>query len=398
MIFKGGNFHFLLLQLSSLLLVPSTNSYQIFYGCLTKPNMIAFGGTIDGPNSSIQVESLEACALACTKEPDCTTFFYKESASLPCQLRKTTELQAKSGFTGGWCPKGALFNPDVGSLLGPVKDSVPLRCSSRTGKVCQFPVKVGGKVHWDCVDRDGIPVCNTREESFLQTFPDLSSFDQCGACSKCGSNNAVYEGFLLTEKDESDAIFKDVDSKEECRILCHLAEGCSFFNFVGKFKQCSLKYGVGKKKIEEEEKAERFSGSSADVETYFGPKFCPEDCKEPQEVADRSFAATVTCQVSCRLGNSEVLVPAASIGKVCEGDNPRFDPALPTSTKSPTGDGGKVVYPSGTTKLERIVNKPPSTTSATSSLEDNPKSSSAKIFNQFQIILGAIVSVALVVF
>ena len=67
--------------------------------------MIAFGGAIDGPKGSIQVsllllsfmvdiflwlisasttcvnvkkvESLEACALACTKESDCTTFFYK---------------------------------------------------------------------------------------------------------------------------------------------------------------------------------------------------------------------------------------------------------------------------------------------------------------------------------
>ena len=39
---------------------------------------------------------------------------------------------------------------------------VPLTHSIRTGKVCQFPVKVGGKVHWDCVDRGGTSVCNTR--------------------------------------------------------------------------------------------------------------------------------------------------------------------------------------------------------------------------------------------
>ena len=37
-------------------------------------------------------------------------FVEKESDSLPCHLRKTTELQAKSGFTGGWCPKGDFLN------------------------------------------------------------------------------------------------------------------------------------------------------------------------------------------------------------------------------------------------------------------------------------------------
>ena len=142
------------------------------------------------------MESLEACALACTKEPDCTTFFYKVlyvviykwwwwDYSFFCKIflyvftfwfnlttlwnrnrphcpvnweRRQNYKQRVASQEGGvlkvifsitlqifatykfikipesFCQalcSGALFNPDVGSLLGPVKDSVPLRCSSR---------------------------------------------------------------------------------------------------------------------------------------------------------------------------------------------------------------------------------------------------------------------------
>jgi len=144
-------------------------------------------------------------------------------------------------------------------------------------------------------------------------------------------------------------------------MLCHLAEGCSFFNFVPKFQECSLKYGVGKQK---EKIVERIvSGSqNKDSETYFGPKFCPDDCNEPQLIAERNVGATLSCTVSCRLGDRNVIVPAASIGKVCgDNDGPRMDQPPPS-----TSEGSKVD--------PKIVNSPPSSTSNTL-LQDSLKSS-----------------------
>jgi len=255
-----------------------------------------------------------------------------------------TELQKRIGYTGGWCPRGLMFHPDVGN----VKASLPVLCSAGSGRICQFPVKVKGQIHWNCLDRSGTPVCNTREDSAMQSFNDLSNFEECGTCDQCGSNT-IYEGFLLADKENTSAIFKDVISKEECRMLCHLAEGCSFFNFVPKFQECSLKYGVGKQK---EKIVERIvSGKQIkESEVYFGPKFCPDDCDEPQLIAERNVGATLSCTVSCRLGDRDVIVPAASIGKVCgDDDGPRMD--QPTQS---TAEGSEVD--------PKIVNSPPSST------------------------------------
>merc|ERR1712181_138 len=255
-----------------------------------------------------------------------------------------TELQKRIGYTGGWCPRGLMFHPDVGN----VKASLPVLCSAGSGRICQFPVKVKGQIHWNCLDRSGTPVCNTREDSAMQSFNDLSNFEECGTCDQCGSNT-IYEGFLLADKENTSAIFKDVISKEECRMLCHLAEGCSFFNFVPKFQECSLKYGDGKQK---EKIVERIvSGKQIkESEVYFGPKFCPDDCDEPQLIAERNVGATLSCTVSCRLGDRDVIVPAASIGKVCgDDDGPRMD--QPTQS---TAEGSEVD--------PKIVNSPPSST------------------------------------
>jgi len=335
--------------LLSILFIPSTFSYRTLHGCLTKPDMIAFGKDIEGPSGgSIQVDSLESCALACSQESACRTFFFKESSSI-CQLRQGTELQKRTGYTGGWCPRGVTLHPDVGTLAA----SVPLQCSTGSGKICQFPVRVGEQVHWNCIDRSGTPVCNTREASAVQSFNDLSTFEECGTCDQCGSNT-IYEGFLLAEKENSNAIFKDVISKEECRILCHLAEGCSFFNFVPKFQECSLKFGVGKPKIDEEKKAvERIvpgtqvstqAGSqNKETEAYFGPKFCPDDCDEPKIIAERNFGATLTCSVNCRLDGKDVIIPAASVGKVCGDDGSRFNQEPPSTSKD----------------INKIINNPP---------------------------------------
>jgi len=358
--------------LLSILFIPSTFSYRTLHGCLTKPNMIAFGKDIGGPNGgSIEVDSLESCALACSKESACHTFFFKASTSI-CQLRQGTELLPRIGYTGGWCPRGVAFHPDVGTLTA----SVPLQCSSGSGKICQFPVKVGGQVHWNCIDRSGTPVCNTREASAVQSFSDLSTFEECGTCDQCGSNT-IYEGFLLAEKEKSTAIFKDVTSKEECRILCHLAEGCSFFNFVPHFQECSLKYGVGKpkengkKKVVERIVPGAHSGSqNKETGAYFGPTFCPDDCDEPKMIAERNFGATLTCSVSCRLNDKDVIIPAASVGKVCgEDDGSRFDEAPPSTTE---------VEP-------KIVNNQPSSSANPIQQAKSPNSSSGQRQNAFTV-------------
>jgi len=172
--------YFPLFLLLSIILTHGTFSYRILHGCLTKPDMIAFGKDIDGPNTgSIEVDSLESCARACSQESACRTFFFKASP-LICQLRTGTELQKRIGYTGGWCPRGVVFHPDVGNI----KASVPLQCSAGSGKICQFPVKVRGQVHWNCLDRSGTPVCNTREDSAVQSFNDLSTFEECGTCDQ----------------------------------------------------------------------------------------------------------------------------------------------------------------------------------------------------------------------
>merc|ERR1712130_765915 len=78
---------------------------------------------------------------------------------------------------------------------------------------------------------------------------------------------------------------------------------------------------------------------------------------EPKMVAERNFGASLTCSATCRLGNGDVVVPAASIGKVCN-DGPRFDQAPPSTAKVET----------------KIVNNPPPSTANPANLKGSTNS------------------------
>ena len=116
-----------------------------------------------------------------------------KASTSECHLRAGTELQKRIGYTGGWCPTGevkghqqiclvirfcqvrhftqmlassdplCLSNVQLGKRIA-LRLRNPIKCSDliRSGKFCQFPVKVGGEVHWDCIDHNGVPLCNTR--------------------------------------------------------------------------------------------------------------------------------------------------------------------------------------------------------------------------------------------
>ena len=54
-------------------------------------------------------------------------------------------------------------------------------------------------------------------------------------------------------------------TKEDCRRLCNLAEGCNFFVFNKEEDKCTLKYGVGQKKLD-----------GSDPKYVFGSRNCGE--------------------------------------------------------------------------------------------------------------------------
>ena len=146
--------------------------------------------------------------------------------------------------------------------------SSPLQCS-RQGDICQFPVKVAGVLHWNCLDRRGVRVCNTRDPQGvdnIQSFDNLDSFLLCEKCRfECINSGTGYNSFKLKNKNNKN-IYKDVTSKKDCQQICQVAKGCNFFNFDLSAKTCHLKYGVGKKN-------EWLSKDTQSI--WFGPAYCP---------------------------------------------------------------------------------------------------------------------------
>ena len=120
-----------------------------------------------------------------------------------------------------------------------------------SGKVCQFPFIINGKVKWDCVEvgaenswNGTAQACNVKEFKEIQEFEDLSEFQECGECSPSVKDGSFhFERFRLANHGN----YSRVDSKEDCQTLCDLAEGCNFFVYEQTHVKCFLKYGVGKK-------------------------------------------------------------------------------------------------------------------------------------------------------
>ena len=100
----------------------------------------------------------------------------------------------------------------------------------------------------------------------------------CKKCPLCGEsshdNKRDYDGFTL-DTNNNDHVYKDVEDKEECRLLCQLAKGCNFFQFRVEAKSCVLKYGVGKASSQKQtfDVSDRTLGKKE--EFYFGPAYCP---------------------------------------------------------------------------------------------------------------------------
>ena len=162
--------------------------------------------------------------------------------------------------------------------IGRVASAVsPLKCSS-SGAFCQFPFILDGEVKWDCVSRSGRPVCNTRQSSQIQQFTNTRNFEFCEKCPLCGESSQDgkrnYDGFTL-DTNNHDHVYKEVEDKEECRLLCQLAKGCNFFQFRVAANSCVLKYGVGRASSKEQtiDVSDRSLGGRE--EFYFGPAYCP---------------------------------------------------------------------------------------------------------------------------
>jgi hypothetical protein len=125
----------------------------------------------------------------------------------------------------------------------------PYKCSKTSGKVCRFPFRLNEKMHWDCVERDGTPVCNTKDSGYLQSFNNTLTFQPCTGCADCPQEGSYYGGFYLYNTAGNDDYF-GVTSTEECQALCRLVTGCNFFTFFASdsaYNRCHLYYGVGEK-------------------------------------------------------------------------------------------------------------------------------------------------------
>jgi hypothetical protein len=135
-------------------------------------------------------------------------------------------------------------------------------CSKTSGEVCMFPFKIRGErqLHWNCVERDGMPVCSTKKSQSQLSFASTATFEPCTACDQCPQQGTSYDGFYLSNT-AGNNYYYGVTSSEECHELCQLVAECNFFLYNKGVKQCHLQYGVGRKA----------SGSSF----TFGPKQCP---------------------------------------------------------------------------------------------------------------------------
>ena len=66
----------------------------------------------------------------------------------------------------------------------------------------------------------------------------------CQKCDDCDRPGETYHGFPL-KNHIGNQHYLGVATKEDCRTLCKLADGCNFFVHQRDEQKCSLKYGVG---------------------------------------------------------------------------------------------------------------------------------------------------------
>ena len=122
-----------------------------------------------------------------------------------------------------------------------------MKCSS-AGKPCQFPFRLNGQLHWDCVKTNTSKerVCSVEAGIEVQNFTDedLSTFVSCGECPKCTTSGSIYYGFYMESWDRS---YQPIESQQECQLLCQVATNCNFFEYVKSTKECKLKVGHGLK-------------------------------------------------------------------------------------------------------------------------------------------------------
>ena len=88
-------------------------------------------------------------------------------------------------------------------------------------------------------------MCNVKTFGAIQTFQDKRDFHECGECSpKVHSGSFHFIGFPLLNYGDIN-LYKEVETKDDCQVLCDLAKGCNVFNYNAGFKNCHLKYGAG---------------------------------------------------------------------------------------------------------------------------------------------------------
>ena len=245
---------------------------EVFHSCYVKNKSYTEGSAF----ITEVVTTTAECALHCSQKAACATFHVKPAAGgqTVCHLKKGTTVKSGGSLSplrlAGWCPKGRASYPG----LGPPGSST-LRCSNSSGRLCQFPVVVGGRSAWACLEGREGPVCSVEASDTITTFTSTESFQPCGECGWRGGSACIQQGLQLggfTLRNHRDAgDYWGLTVKEECQQLCQLAQGCNFFNFViyPTRTKCSLKYGVGK-------------AVSADGNHYFGPRVCPGQQTEPQ--------------------------------------------------------------------------------------------------------------------
>ena len=81
------------------------HSGRVQDGCFVRKDMTAYGrGTL--LNQGLSGQTIESCALSCSKQPQCDTFELKSSNR--CFLKKGGKLKKNVRVTarGGICPKG----------------------------------------------------------------------------------------------------------------------------------------------------------------------------------------------------------------------------------------------------------------------------------------------------
>ena len=147
------------------------------------------------------------------------------------------------------------------------------KCSNTSGEVCRFPFRLNGNIHWDCVERDGTPVCNTKDSNSLQSFDSTATFEPCTDCANCPQEGTYYYGFHLSNTAGS-SVYYGVTSSEECQALCGLVTGCNFFTYDNGAKWCYLQYGGGRKY------------------THPDYSFGPKQCNSSGNTSSQSYSST----------------------------------------------------------------------------------------------------------